>query len=209
MVGLIAPHAGYVYSGPIAGFAYRCLADYKDGLRRVVLIGPAHRVPVRGLASSSADAFATPLGEAPVDLAAREKILALPFVQIHDAAHREEHCLEVHLPFLQVLGESFQILPLLVGDAPVEQVKAVLQVLAAPDTLFLISSDLSHFHDYATARRLDQATAASIEQMQPVESGQACGRLAINGLLSYGQSMGWQAHLLDLAQFRRYRRTTG
>jgi hypothetical protein len=199
---LIAPHAGYIYSGPIAGTAYACLQAYlaahPAGFNRVVLLGPAHRAPVHGLAGSSASAFATPLGEVPLDRAALDELLALPHVAIYDAAHRPEHGLEVHLPFLQLVLPAFTLVPLLVGDCDPAGVSAALALLASPQTLILISSDLSHYHDYDTARRLDQAAARAIEQGHLLHEGQACGRYAINGLLQYARQQGWQAHTLDL-----------
>lgn len=195
---LIAPHAGYIYSGPTAGVAYRCLQEHWEQVRRVVVIGPAHRVPVFGMATSSADAFATPLGEMPVDRASRERILELPFVYVSDEAHREEHCLEVQLPFLQVLSSTLMVLPLVVGEARAEQVAELFARLDEADTLILVSSDLSHFYDYVTAGRLDQETATAIRHLHRLEHGQACGRTAINGLLLRSREMGWQAHVLDV-----------
>ncbi len=195
---LIAPHAGYVYSGPIAGSAYRCLAEHMEGLRRVVLIGPAHYVPVFGLAASSAEAFATPLGDAPVDQETTGKVREFPFVYTLDEAHRPEHALEVQLPFLQMLGQRLEIVPLLHGEVEAGQIAGLFAALEALDTLFLISSDLSHFYDYPTAQRLDRRTAEAIEQLQPLAHEQACGGLAINGLLDHAKTAGWRVTSLDL-----------
>jgi AmmeMemoRadiSam system protein B len=183
---LIAPHAGYVYSGGVAAAAFATLKSDKPGISRVVLIGPAHYVAVRGLAVPTADAFETPLGRVPVDRDALSAIADLPFVVEADAAHAPEHALEVELPFLQTLLGSFALIPLLVGDADPRQVAQVLERLwGEPDTLIVVSSDLSHYHDYDTARQLDAATAAAIERGDWGSLGpdRACGFLAVAGLL--------------------------
>jgi hypothetical protein len=160
---LIVPHAGYRYSGPVAGFAYRQLRDCSAGIRHVVMIGPSHRVPIRGLAMPSADSFATPLGDVPVDRAGRERLRGLGLVGISDAAHAAEHSLEVQLPFLQVVLDDFDILPITVGFAPSEQVARVIDAAwGGPDTLVLVSSDLSHYHTWNEARQLDAATTRAI-----------------------------------------------
>ena len=160
---IIAPHAGYMYSGPIAGSAYSALKSGRGTITRVILIGPAHRWPVEGLAISSAEAFATPLGSILVDREAVADMLTLPFVSVSDEAHAPEHALEVHLPFLrEVLGE-FKIVPLVVGKATAEQVGAALEKRwGGPETLIVISSDLSHFLDYEAARAMDAETADAI-----------------------------------------------
>jgi MEMO1 family protein len=198
---IIAPHAGYIYSGPVAATAYTRLAAARDQISRVVLIGPAHYVPVRGLAASSAAAFATPLGEVPVDRATMERLRALPQILVSDAAHRREHSLEVQLPFLQRLLRRFAIVPLLAGDATYEEVREVIDFLwGGPETLMLISSDLSHYHDYGTARRLDAATAKSIEALKPDDIGEerACGRIPIGGLLRVARAKGLHPVVADL-----------
>jgi MEMO1 family protein len=161
---LIAPHAGYIYSGPAASQAFATLRDGANTLARVVLIGPAHYVAIRGIALPIVDAFETPLGRVPVDDAFLNEITDLPFVSRNDAAHAPEHALEVELPFLQIVLPSFTLLPLVVGDASAQEVAQVLARLwSGPETLLVISSDLSHYHSYQTARRLDAATAAAIE----------------------------------------------
>ena len=198
---IIAPHAGYIYSGPIAGAAYAAIRPLTGTIERVVLLGPAHTMPVRGLAAPDAAAFRTPLGEVPLDRAALETILALPQVQINDAAHGREHGLEVHLPFLQMVLGAFKLVPLVVGDVTSEEVTAVLDLLwGGPETLIVISSDLSHYQDYATAQALDLATAQAIEQLNPAGLGResACGRLPIQGLLLAAQQRHLTAHRLDL-----------
>ena len=189
---LIAPHAGYVYSGPVAASAYAAAAR---GVERVVLLGPAHRYPFRGLAAHSAEAFASPLGKVPTE---RHE---LPHTQILDAAHRGEHSLEVHLPFLQILLGEFSLVPLTVGDAAPEDVAEVLELLwGGPETLVVISSDLSHYHDYETARRLDDATASAIRELRPEAVGphEACGCRAIGGLLALARRKGLGIETLDL-----------
>lgn len=198
---LIVPHAGYVYSGPIAGSAYAALRAQAEVIRRVVLIGPAHTAPLTGLAVSSVDAFRTPLGRVPVDRDAVRALLSLPQVQQLDHAHTTEHGLEVQLPFLQTVLGQFHMVPLVVGMAQPADVAAVLaQLWDGPETLIVISSDLSHYHDYAAAQRLDEETAVAIESLAPGQIGrdQACGRVAIQGLLLLAQQHGLRAQTLDL-----------
>jgi AmmeMemoRadiSam system protein B len=198
---LIAPHAGYVYSGPIAGSAYARLSGSANRINRVVLLGPAHRLPFRGLAFSLADRFETPLGEVAVDHAALGAINDLPQVRQLDAAFDGEHCLEVQLPFLQVLLTDFRLVPLLVGTANGAEVAEVLERLwGGPETLIVISSDLSHYLDYATARETDRRTAEAICSLQADAIGgdQACGRIPIAGLLQQALRHHLQASLLDL-----------
>jgi MEMO1 family protein len=181
---LIAPHAGYVYSGRVAATAFAELGA--SVVERVVLIGPAHYVRLRGIALPSAAAFDTPLGRVPVDQAAFSAISDLPFVSRDDAPHAPEHALEVELPFLQVALASFSLVPLVVGDAAPEQVAEVLgRLWGGSETLIVVSSDLSHYHDYAEARRLDAATAGAIErgQWRALTAASACGFLPVAGLL--------------------------
>ena len=183
---LIAPHAGYLYSGPVAAAAFATLGDSALTITRVVLIGPAHYVRLRGIAAPTVDAFETPLGPVPVDTEALSAIASLPFVIRADSAHAPEHALEVELPFLQSLLASFQVVPLLVGDAEPHDVAHVLrQLWGGPETLIVVSSDLSHYQDYETARCLDTVTAATIERgdWTSLRSDQACGYLAVAGLL--------------------------
>jgi AmmeMemoRadiSam system protein B len=184
---LIVPHAGYVYSGPVAGFGYRWLIPWSTQIDRVVLLGTCHTPGVSGLAASSASAFLTPLGSVPVDRSAVERSLQFPQVQIHDVAQDRDHALEVQLPFLQVILQSFTIVPFLVGRADATVVADVLQhdLWDGEHTIFVVSSDLSHHHPYETARRLDQATAEAIERLDDaaLSPRSACGRNAIAGLL--------------------------
>lgn len=198
---MIAPHAGYVYSGPVAASGYVRLLKSGHRYTRILLLGPAHRVPLAGLAAPSVDAFATPLGAVPVDRAAIEAISGLPQVQVLDEAHRQEHSLEVHLPFLQLTLDNFSVVPLVVGEASAEEVCEVIEALwTGPDTLIIVSSDLSHYHDYDTAIRLDRATSRQIEDLdyQGLEYGQACGRNPVSGLLLFARRHGLHATTLDL-----------
>jgi AmmeMemoRadiSam system protein B len=198
---LIAPHAGYIYSGSPAAAAFATLRDGAQTLARVVLIGPAHYVAVRGIALPTVDAFETPLGRVPVDHDALDEITVLPFVSRNDAAHAPEHALEVELPFLQIVLPSFSLLPLVVGNATAQDVAQVLARLwSGPETLIVISSDLSHYHSYETARRLDAATAAAIENCDwtSLGPGQACGYLPIAGLLIEANRHNLKARRLSL-----------
>ncbi len=198
---IIVPHAGYVYSGPIAASAYARLKPARGAITRVLLLGPAHRVGFRGLALPSADYFVTPLGRIAVDREAVSKISALPQVQVKDVAHAQEHSLEVHLPFLQEVLGDFQLVPLVVGDAEAEEVGEVLELLwGGPETLIVISSDLSHYHDYRTAQKLDRATSQAIEQLRPqdIDYDSACGRNPVNGLLHVARQRGLKIKTIDL-----------
>jgi AmmeMemoRadiSam system protein B len=198
---LIAPHAGYVYSGPVAASAYARIGNLRGAIRRVVLLGPAHRVAVRGLAAPAADAFETPLGRVPIDRDAVGRALALPQVRVSDAPHAPEHSLEVQLPFLQALLGEFSLAPFVVGDASAEEVEAVLDLLwGGPETLVVVSSDLSHDEDYATARRMDADTSRAIEALDPDAIGweQACGRIPVQGLLRAARRRGLRARAVDV-----------
>ena len=200
-VALIAPHAGYVYSGAIAAKAYAQLAAASDQYRRVVIIGPAHRVAFRGIAVSSAGAFATPLGDVEQDQAAIERILDLPQVHVRDEAHVQEHSIEVHLPFLQTALAQFKIVALVAGQASESEVAQVLEMLTdGPETLLVISTDLSHYLDYDTARRTDGATVEAIAALAGERIGDhdACGRVAVKGLLRLARGRGLHAELLDV-----------
>lgn len=197
---LIVPHAGYIYSGPVAATAYALIAGRRSRIRRVALFGPTHRVPVRGLAASGADAFETPLGTVPLDKEAIAEALRLSQVQLGDVAHALEHSLEVQLPFLQSVLEDFALAPFAVGDASGEEVAQVMEALWGGDeTLILVSSDLSHYHTYDAARRLDRRTADDIVRLQPLaDHEQACGATPINGLIAAARRKGLRARLLDL-----------
>ena len=197
---LIAPHAGYIYSGPVAASAYAALKPVADRIRRVILLGPTHRVAVRGLALPGVDAFDTPLGRVDVDAAAAQAIAHLPQVSVSPQAHALEHSLEVHLPFLQSVLPDFRLLPLAVGMATPEEVAEVLEALWGGDeTLIVVSSDLSHYLPYADAQRVDKQTMQDILHLrEPIDHEQACGGTPINGLILAARRHRLAPHLLDL-----------
>jgi hypothetical protein len=197
---LIVPHAGYVYSGPVAGAAYARLAALAGQVSRVVLLGPTHRVAVRGLALPAARAFATPLGDIAIDQAAVALARTLPQVVVSDAAHAQEHALEVQLPFLKATLGTFALVPFAVGQATPQQVAEVLDLLwGGPETLIVVSSDLSHYHAYDEAQRRDRATANAVLALAPhLDHEDACGATPVNGLLLCAQRRGLAPALLDL-----------
>lgn len=197
---LIVPHAGYIYSGPIAASAYRLLAPLRAQITRVILIGPTHRMAVRGLALPAAESFATPLGTVPVSRIDWHTLQSNPHVLIDDAPHAREHCLEVQLPFLQSVLDGFELVPLLAGDVAPEVVADVLETLwGGPETLLLVSSDLSHYHPYETARLADRRSVESVLSLTgQLNHEQACGATPVNALVRIAQRHGLQPHLLDL-----------
>lgn len=196
---LIVPHAGYIYSGPVAASAYARLRPYRHLYTRVILMGPCHRIPVNGMALSTADAFRTPLGDVPVDAVALP-VIDLPGVSNFDATHQYEHSLEVHLPFLQAVLDDFSIVPIVVGDAKARAVADVLDVLWGGDeTLIVVSSDLSHYLDYDSATVLDAATCRSIEHLDThIDHNAACGSTPVRGLLIAARDRGLQVVTLDV-----------
>lgn len=198
-VALIVPHAGYEYSGPTAAAAYATLTA--GGVRRVIMIGPAHYVWADGLALPGVDAFRTPLGEVPIDREAEAIALRHPIVLEEPAVHAPEHSLEVQLPFLQVALDEFTILPLLTAAVGYRQVALVLgEFLATEGTLVVISSDLSHYFDYETARRMDETTAAAVEALEPewLESESACGLIGVQAMLAAARDADLGVRRLDL-----------
>ena len=198
---LIAPHAGYVYSGPVAAHAYALVAPARGRISRVVLMGPSHRVAFRGIATCGADAWATPLGTVAIDRAAVDRLAALPMVGTLDKAHAAEHSLEVHLPFLQATLGEFQLVPLVAGETPREVVAAVLEeAWGGPETLVVVSTDLSHYLDYESCRAADHATRTAIEHLDPaaIGSAQACGRVPVGGLLLAASRKGMDIRTLDI-----------
>ena len=197
---VIVPHAGYVYSGPIAGSAYTLLGPARDTIRRVVLLGPTHRVAVQGLALPATSHFATPLGTVEVDAEAVERLRAFPQVVISDAAHALEHSLEVHLPFLQTVLADFRLVPLAVGHAAPEEVAAVLDALwGGPETLIVVSSDLSHYLPYDEARSVDRSTCDAILALRSdIDHEHACGATPVSGLTLAARRRGLTPELLDL-----------
>lgn len=198
---IIAPHAGYIYSGPIAATIYKTLIPAKDLIKRVILLGPAHRVYLDGVATTNCDSFATPLGTIPIDLNAIHSISDISGVKVFEQAYNMEHCLEVQLPFLQTILSSFTLVPCIVGNAFPELVADVLDKLwGGPETLIVISSDLSHYYDYATAQKLDAAVSKSIIELTPasIAENQACGRFPVKGLLIAAAHRNLQVQMLDL-----------
>ena len=198
---IVAPHAGYVYSGAIAGSAYGRVVPLRGRITRVVLLGPAHRTPDAGIAASSADAFATPLGQLAVDTGARDALLGAGLVAIRDDAHAEEHSLEVQLPFVQVCLGEVTVLPLAVGHVSPDRVADVLdRVWGGDETLIVASTDLSHYHDHATATDLDRRTAEAVVARRPDRLGRydACGIVALQGLLLAAERHELGVELLDL-----------
>jgi len=197
---LIVPHAGYIYSGPVAASAYRLLEPIAAGIRRVVLLGPSHYVPFKGLALPSATRLATPLGEVAVDAVSAESVKRFAAVKVRDDAHAREHSLEVQLPFLQVALGEFTIVPLAVGSALAEDTAEVLDALwGGAETLIVVSSDLSHYHPYATAAVVDRETTEAIERLDGrfIDGERACGCHPIRGLLHCVRRRGLRVTTLD------------
>lgn len=197
---LIVPHAGYIYSGAVAASAYQLLAPLKETIRRVVLLGPAHRVFLRGMAIPSVDQFRTPLGTIALDRSALEQLATVPGVVLSDEAHAEEHCLEVQLPFLQLLLDDFRLVPVVVGQCDAKRVGAVIDHLwGGPETLIVISSDLSHYRSYQEARRIDHQTGQRIlAKASDLSGDEACGAHAINGLMRAMHTRSLDIESLDL-----------
>lgn len=198
---LIAPHAGYIYSGPVAGTAYAQLLSVADTIRRVVLLAPSHRVAFHGIAYSSSEFFRTPLGDIAVDSDGLALIKDLPQVRPLDGAFTQEHSLEVQLPFLQVSLSNFKIVPLVVGDIDPASVAEVIELLwGGMETLVVVSSDLSHYLDYDSARTTDAATSSAIENLHPgmITHKHACGGTPVNGLLLAARHNNLVANTLDL-----------
>ena len=197
---IIAPHAGYIYSGAIAASIYARLAPLRGRIERVVLAGPAHRVYVSGVAIPAAEAFASPLGPVELDLEALRDLRQLPFVEVSDRAHALEHSLEVHIPFLQAALGPFRLVPVVVGDAsPSEAAQLFDRLWGGDETLIVVSSDLSHYLPYEAARARDRDTAAAIVKMEAtLVPEEACGAAPINGLLVAARRRGLQAELVDL-----------
>lgn len=198
---IIVPHAGYIYSGPVAASAYALIRPARDKIKRVILLGPSHKIPLLGLATTNAQNFSTPFGEVPVDRQAIYSITKFPQVSIMEQAHANEHSLEVQLPFLQKILDQFSIVPLVVGKATPEQVGEILEALwGNEETLIIISSDLSHYNNYKVAQKLDKLTTQAIETLSPekIEHEQACGRVAINGLLHIAKIRKMQVKTIDV-----------
>jgi hypothetical protein len=197
---IIAPHAGYVYSGPIAATVYARLAPARGTIKRVVLLGPTHRVAVRGLALPSVERFASPLGEVEIDREAIALLKGLPQVGVSDPAHALEHSLEVHVPFLQTVLGEFKLVPLAVGHAEPEEVAQVLERLwGGPETLIVVSSDLSHYLPYGEAQATDRETCdAILELRSDIDHEHACGATPVCGLTVEAKRRGMKPELVDL-----------
>jgi len=197
---IIAPHAGYLYSGPIAASVYALLAPARSRITRVVLLGPTHRVAVKGLALPGCNAFATPLGTVEIDAAAAGVLGNLPQVTVSSRAHAPEHSLEVHVPFLQTVLEKFTLVPLAVGHASAQDVAEVLDALwGGPETLIVVSSDLSHYLSYSDAQAVDRATAKAILGLATdLSHEQACGATPVTGLTDVARRRGLKPELIDL-----------
>jgi len=200
-LAIIAPHAGYVYSGAIAASVFKYLAELRTVIKRVVLIGPSHRVGFHGLALSSAEYYCSPLGSIQLDKAAQQQLLTIPGIQILDQAHANEHSLEVELPFLQYVLDDFSLVPIVAGNAEADLVAQAIDTLwDGNETLVVISSDLSHYHDYQTAQQLDETTSQAIVNLdyKAVHSANACGHVGINGLLLFAQQQQLKASIVDV-----------
>lgn len=197
---IIAPHAGYIYSGPIAANAYARLRPARSTITRVVLLGPTHRVAVRGLALPAAARFATPLGAVDLDQEGIALLRGLPQVVVSDDAHALEHSLEVHVPFLQTVLEDFKLVPLAVGHADPEDVAEVLDALwGGPETLIVVSSDLSHYLTYGEAQAIDRATCdAVLELRSDIDHEHACGATPVSGLAVAARRRHLKPELIDV-----------
>ena len=200
LLGVVAPHAGYMYSGSVAASAFAELAACARAFERVLLIGPPHYVPVRGVAAPSSTAFATPLGEVEIDKDAIAALIGAELVSVDDRAHAPEHSLEVELPFLQKVLGRFTLVPLLVGDASPEEVASIIDAVMDERTVLVVSTDLSHYLDDATARACDLVSAETIERLDFAKLGpqDACGFAALNGALCAGRQRRWGIKRLDL-----------
>ena len=199
---LIVPHAGYCYSADVAGKAYAYIIPFASQIKRVILLGPSHRVALQGCAICSYDAFTTPLGSIDIATDGYRTLLKLGLVKIDDRAHLLEHSLEVQLPFLQYCLDDFTIVPIVVGQCQAETVSAILNALQVNDSesLVIVSSDLSHYHPYQQAQILDDLTIGKISNYIATLTGDdACGCYSINGLLAYANAQEWQVKLLKKA----------
>ena len=198
---IIVPHAGYIYSGPIAASAYKLLQTARHTIKQVILLGPSHRVALHGIATTDADYFSTPLGNIKINRDLCEKIEGLDFVHTNTAAHAQEHSLEVQLPFLQNVLGDFELTPLVVGDCDAHDIANLLELVwGGNETIIIISSDLSHYHNYLSAKQLDQKTSLAIENCQPenISYEDACGRSPLNGLLTLAKQKHLNIKTIDL-----------
>jgi len=197
---IVAPHAGYIYSGPVAAMVYARLIPIREQIKRVILLGPSHRVPFDGCAVSSAHYFKTPLGDIPLDTALISSLLEQHLARQLDQAHAMEHSLEVHLPFLQVVLKDFTLVPVVVGDASINEVSDLLEATwGGLETLIVVSSDLSHYHDYNTARQMDLTTSEHIAHLDynALDGHLACGFIPMRGLLYLCKQRHLQGKIID------------
>lgn len=198
---IIVPHAGYIYSGQVAAQAYKTLIPLKNKIKRIILAGPSHRVPFYGCALSGAETFATPIGQIPIDQSANQELIDAGLAKILDAAHAQEHSLEVHLPFLLRSLDDFELVPIVVGEASPDEVAKVFDHFwDEPENFYVISSDLSHFHSYKEAQQIDTITSEAIVELHPEHIGpeQACGCRPVNGLLTLAKKHKLSVKMLDL-----------
>ncbi len=199
---LISPHAGYIYSGPIAGYSYKSIVNYKELYKTILLLGPSHYEFVPGLALPTSDYFETPLGNIKINKEKLKILCEFPFVYQNDRAHIKEHSLEVQLPFLQKIfaEQSFDLVPITFGKIPYEEVATAIESIYDNQTLIIVSSDLSHYYEYSIAKILDEKTSQAILNLNPVEisSEQACGRAGIQALIHIAKKRNWKPILLDL-----------
>lgn len=198
---MIVPHAGYMYSGPVAAHAYKALLPYREEYEKILILGPSHFAYISGIAYHSAEFFETPLGMLKVHKETIAAIQHLPYVFENDRAHAKEHSLEVQLPFLQyIFGNMISVIPLTFGKISPHELMKVFSIIYDDRTLILVSSDLSHYHDYATARVIDEQTAKAIEEQTPeaIHEDQACGRKGIQAILLFAKQQGWKTLRLDL-----------
>ncbi len=198
---IIAPHAGYVYSGPVAASAYVYVGAAAGNVGKVAILGPSHRVPVRGLALSSAAEYEMPGFSLPADSEAAESLRRADLAEFVDEAHAAEHSIEVHLPFIKAVLGEVEVAAIAVGEASPDRVGAAVELLMEdPKRLVVISSDLSHYLDYDSAVAVDSVTAQAILNLRYEDIGyeQACGRNCIRGLLWAARRQGMHPQLLDL-----------
>jgi len=196
---IIAPHAGYIYSGPIAASAYHYIQPSASTIENVILIGPAHRAAVTTCVCPTARWFETPLGKIPIAQDILEPLVKQKLLYIDQHAHQFEHSLEVHLPFLQTLCSDFTLIPLLVGDCAAQNIVDIISLLQTDNSLLIVSTDLSHFLDYQSANQRDKKTTAAIESLDYSAIGpeDACGCVALSGLLLHAQQQGLHINSVD------------
>ncbi|MFA5985491.1 MAG: AmmeMemoRadiSam system protein B [Methylococcaceae bacterium] len=198
---IIVPHAGYTFSGAVAASAYARLKKANDLITRVVLIGPSHCLAFKGLAVTRAQTFSTPLGNISVDQKAISQLVKLPYVEFIEEAHAHEHSLEVQLPFLQEMLDNFDIIPIIAGEVSAHEICHILELLwGGEETLIVVSSDLSHYLDYASAKQMDAETSLAIVALadEKLAADSACGKTPVCGLIKYAQEQALAIQCIDL-----------